>query len=61
MSIVLLQSGGLSKEQLDRLPITGNRVLRTLQGWVSALAGKPQYPSDSSGSEAPGPGHTTSA
>jgi hypothetical protein len=37
MSIVLLQGGGLSKEQLGRVPLNRKRFLSPLAGWVDIL------------------------
>lgn len=35
MSIVLLQGGGLSKDQLDRVPLNRKRFLPPLARWVA--------------------------
>ena len=40
MSIVFLQGGGLSKAQVDRVPLNRKRILPTFAGWVATLFAK---------------------
>lgn len=40
MSIVLLQGGGLSKDQLDQVPLNCNHFLPSPAAWVAALFAK---------------------
>jgi hypothetical protein len=42
MSIVFLQGGGLSKDQLDRVPLNQMREFPTFARWVATLFAKPR-------------------